>query len=900
MIIIFSFRCLLYCLVFYKLLYQLQQSDSASEGTQVSFDESSNLLDLARNIHKITLKFDETDASLRSHTSIGDLPGAAQFTYIGPPTGATEQYYALSRLSNIAATGSPTLTIVGYGFTMGDATPTFRSGGTVAEATRWVADTVVNCRAASGSANTAGIALSIEEYINTETEAHSYDSPKSSALRSRNSLLSQAQTVADGGNFGFVLYTIRTVMGLSTAEATKWFSDSSLLCTRSMGIGQSRRFSLTVGFGMGSLTAAYSFDKPVASGLIWSIFVQYVNLNILVGVPNSPPLAKGTIFIAGTSFGIAYFSQQGRAGSSSQAATVWFSTTLVSCNLVFGISASHHAVLTAGSELRMGSVTSVLSFDIPVPAYIQVTNAPMSGSTSITITGVDFGAEQNSLEAREIASACESTFWMSDSSTCTREAAMQNYPTGVDFKTSLTAGRSVGTLKNSLTYDTPSLSILSPANYRTVRGTTLVTIIGSRVANAGSSARARLGLTACERSVWQSVSGLLCSSPSGVGEWQGMQVTIGGQLGQFSISFTYDKISLSALQKRNSPSSTFLFVTVFGADMANADYTPHISFAATAAEASRWISDSSILTLPACGSKSTTSFASNVVATIGVQCQLVWASSGFNSEAILLPIDPSICPQSIGTSSFSETFSYDVPVPILASQPSLSDALAAIHASIPNMDMATISGIGFGIFDYTVQSKVGSSHCEATFWTSATNVYCKVASGVGGSFLIAITTGAAVGRTETQTYTYLAPKAFIRAQSTTFSYRYNLPVTGSTPITIQAFFLGIFSTTQNLRAGVSSCEGSFWISDSNIISYPTEGVGGSNLIAVTTGQMMGSSTLAWSYEIPILFGTVVASVTPNVVTLFGTDLALLDYTPSMDTHTDFVSSFVRMDRSISK
>ena len=77
-------------------------------------------------------------------------------------------------------------------------------------------------------------------------------------------------------------------------------------------------------------------------------------------------------------------------------------------------------------------------------------------------------------------------------------------------------------------------------------------------------------------------------------------------------------------------------------------------------------------------------------------------------------------------------------------------------------------------------------------------------------------------------------------------------------------------------------------------------MGGSNLIAVTTGQMMGSSTLAWSYEIPILFGTVVASVTPNVVTLFGTDLALLDYTPSMDTHTDFVSSFVRMDRSISK
>jgi len=155
--------------------------------------------------------------------------------------------------------------------------------------------------------------------------------------------------------------------------------------------------------------------------------------------------------------------------------------------------------------------------------------------------------------------------------------------------------------------------------------------------------------------------------------------------------------------------------------MARADYCPKISLAASAAESSRWSSDSSILTRPSSGYKSTTGFASNIVATIGVACKLVWASSGFNSEPLLLPIDPSICPQSIGTSSFSEAFSYDVPVPILATQPSFLRALTFIYSLKPNLEMSTISGLGFGVAEYSAALAVGRTHCEATFWISASN-----------------------------------------------------------------------------------------------------------------------------------------------------------------------------------
>jgi hypothetical protein len=863
-------------------MYQLQRSED-DEGDPSSLQGPSTTLHLARNMHKIILQFDDRDLSLRARTSVGDLPGTMLFTYIGPPTGSTAEYYAPSRLSNLPASGSPTLTIVGYGFTMGDATPNFRSGGTAAEATSWVADTIVICRAASGSTTTSAIALSIEEYINTETEAHSYDSPKSSALRSRNSLLSQAKIIADGKNFASKTFTIRTSLGHTPDETTRWFSDTSILTTRSTGLSQTRRATFTMGFGVGSLTEAYSFDKPESTGLIWDIFVQYVNLVILIGVPNFPPVAKGSIFIAGTSFGISDFSSQGRAGSSAQAVTVWFSTTLVRCKVVNGISASHRAVISAGSEVGKGSVSVVLTFDRPVVFSILVSNAPMSGSTSITLSGVDFGTRQSSVGGREIASGCESTFWVSDSSTGTKVAGQQNYPTGVDFKTVLTTGVMVGTFKNSLTYDTPSISIMLPANLRTMRGAIPITIIGSRVAHAGSSAMARLGLTACERSVWRSASELLCSSPSGIGDWQGIQITIGGQVGQFSLSFTYDKIMLSALHRRNYPSSSLPFITVFGSGMARADYCPKISLAASAAESSRWSSDSSILTRPSSGYKSTTGFASNIVATIGVACKLVWASSGFNSEPLLLPIDPSICPQSIGTSSFSEAFSYDVPGPVLVTQPSFLKALTSIYSLTPNLEMVTVSGLGFGLTDYSLVLGVGSTHCEATFWISASNALCKVSTGLGSTALLAITSGATQGRTDTQAYSYFAPRPFIQSRTITISWKYNHPVTGSTPITIQAVFLGLFSVTQDLRAGVSNCESSVWISDTIITGSVPAGVAATKLVAVSSGQRSGTATVALSFDVPVPVEVIMSAITPFVLTVIGKGMTLSDYSPG--THT---------------
>jgi hypothetical protein len=830
-------------------------------------------------MHRIILHFDGRDLSLRARTSVGELPGSMLFTYIGPPTGTTAEYYAPSRLSNYPASGSPTLTIVGYGFAMSDATPNFRSGGTAAEATNWVADTIVICRAASGSSTTSAIALSIEEYINTETEANSYDSPKSSALRSRNSLLSQAKIVADGKNFASKTFTIQTSLGHSPDETTRWFSDTSILTTRSRGLGQTKRATFTMGFAIGSLTEAYTFDRPESTGLIWDIFVQYVNLIILVGVPNFPPVAKGSIFIAGTSFGISHYSSQGRAGSSSQAVTVWFSTTLVRCKVVNGISASHRAVLSAGSDLGEGSVSVVLTFDRPLMFSIFVKNAPMSGSTSITLSGVDFGTRQSSVGGREIASGCESSFWISDSSTVTKVAGQQNYPAGVDFKTVLTSGVIVGTFKNSLTYDTPSISVVLPSNFRTMRSPIAITMIGGRVAHSGSSAMARLGLTACERSVWQSASELLCSSPSGIGDWQGVQITIGGQVGQFSLSFTYDKIMLSALHRRNYPSSSLPFLTLFGSGMARADYCPKISLAASAAESSRWSSDSSILTRPSSGYKSTTGFASNIVATIGVACKLVWASSGFNSEPLLLPIDPSICPQSIGTSSFSEAFSYDVPVPILATQPSFLRALTFIYSLKPNLEMSTISGLGFGVAEYSAALAVGRTHCEATFWISASNALCKVSSGVGSTALLAITSGATQGRTDTEAYSYLSPRPFIQSTAITIRWKYNHPATGSTPITIQAVFLGLFSVTHDLRAGASHCEVSLWVSDTSVTGFVASGVGGTKLVAVTSGQRGGSATVALSYDVPVPIEILFSDITPFVITVVGKGLTISDYSP---------------------
>ena len=176
---------------------------------------------------------------------------------------------------------------------------------------------------------------------------------------------------------------------------------------------------------------------------------------------------------------------------------------------------------------------------------------------------------------------------------------------------------------------------------------------------------------------------------------------------------------------------------------------------------------------------------------------------------------------------------------------------------------------------------VGRTQCELSVWKSATSVFCRVASGMGASFQLIFTSGAAVGRTRTAAFSYLGPEIFVPSPAIAFTWKFNYAVTGSIPITVQAVFLGLFSVTQNLRAGASSCEGTSWISDTQIIGVIPEGTGSTHVLAVTTGLSVGSASFAWSYDSPNLSETVVYPLTPSVATLIGTEFALADYSPGM-------------------
>ena len=129
------------------------------------------------------------------------------------------------------------------------------------------------------------------------------------------------------------------------------------------------------------------------------------------------------------------------------------------------------AVVTAGSVVRIRTITTGYTYDGPAAVIPRPANAAASGQGTITISGAGgFAQVDLTVAARVGGSGCEATAWL-----CWPDASgMCLFNTSVTCKTpqgtgpfqylTVTVMSQITTLTNSFTYNLPKLDYILPVN----------------------------------------------------------------------------------------------------------------------------------------------------------------------------------------------------------------------------------------------------------------------------------------------------------------------------------------------------------------------------------------------------------------------------------------------------
>ena len=215
------------------------------------------------------------------------------------------------------------------------------------------------------------------------------------------------------------------------------------------------------------------------------------------------------------------------------------------------------------------------------------------------------------------------------------------------------------------------------------------------------SGTVRIGGSACMASLWQSDSTILCRSANAVGQSHGLTVTIERLYpGTRKAVVTYDSPAISALVATNVRTLLRAPLTATGLNFGtSSDYTPRGLVGASAFMFTNWLSDSTIicLTSPVIGSS-----------------MRITVTSESNSKG-----------------SSTEIISYDRSVV----QVSTNIFQAA----------AKIKGVHLGLWQTSLQSRLGDSAQETSLWVSATSVLSRAVRGISHSRRIVLTVGSTTG-----------------------------------------------------------------------------------------------------------------------------------------------------------
>jgi len=487
-------------------------------------------------------------------------------------------------VANRPATASLVVTIAGIGFGTQAYTDKTRDGHSAAEASQWISDSIVVGKISSGIRSTRYLSVTVARQWNTRTALLSYDIPSLSALRNTNRAATGSSSITVvGASYGISDYTIQGRLLHTAVERSAWAAETEVFCMISHGLRGTRRIIMTVGEKAGSKSQAWSFDTEKLS---------------LVRRSNRAGTGSGSITIHGAMLGLASYTVESRKGHTQMESTEWESETSVRCLVGHSTSGSRRILMTAGE--RTCTETQGWSSDLTASSSVRRGNIAGTGSTAMTVHGSSMGLVPYTGRVRNGQTSCESTEWESETSMkCLLEQGFRG-----TRRVAMTAGIHSGTVTQLFSLDAPMLSIMFPTNNPTT-GKLLCTLQGSFMGHLGDSQAGRIGGSSCEQTLWQADTVLLCKVPAGMRGTRKIIATTGQQDGTRTEIFSYDKEGVSSMGPLNAAGTGAQIVTISGNRFGMKDYTDKVRLGFTSCEYSRWISDSTVLSLSAAGIQST-------------------------------------------------------------------------------------------------------------------------------------------------------------------------------------------------------------------------------------------------------------------------------------------------------
>jgi len=633
------------------------------------------------------------------------------------------------------------------------------------------------------STNNQG-AVTIAATVGTLTRPFSFDGPVITSADPRNGATSgRSLLTISGMSYWASDITATVAVSQTVCRTTSWSSTTSATCSLAAGTGSSLPAAVTIFGSVGTLVSRFSFDSPVVTGAF---------------ARNGAATGGAIVTVSGLNFGVSDATLSNSLGSTACGTSSWTSLTSALCVHAAATGVAFASTIQVQSQI--GTVTSVFTFDAPVVTSVtgQV-NGPPSAGTTITVSGINFGATDMQPTVFVGLTACSSSNFLSFSQSnvlyLSNTAIRCVAPPGTGREVAVTVKQGVqsGTILKVFTYDAPVLTAASVSNGPAKSGVTL-TLLGSNFGGPDSSPTALVGQSVCARSVWVTGTRLDCLTPGGFGAQPRLAAVVSRQAGTLSVQFTYDAPIVTHSPVVNGPTAVASAVLLLGLNLGNEDGSPTVKLGGTLCLSVSWVADSSVT----CYNRIGTGASKQVYFELGTQ--------------------PRTTPA---------VFTFDAPV---------ITAMSTFNGpSIGSINTITLFGqnFGFGVAG-SLSASLGTTTCAATFVSTGV-VTCIVPGGSGQNLRVAATVD-----------------SLVSASTTVASFTYDPPrLTGVSPSNVpyvlpaRISVLGVnFNSDVQIQVGSTVCLSLTWTSANQVSCSPARPAALLNApLDVQVKTLSGSSTI---------------------------------------------------------
>lgn len=420
--------------------------------------------------------------------------------------------------------------------------------------------------------------MTVTSSVATWISPFSFDAPVASFSIAYNTAASGLSVLTlHGVDFGTATNLTPTAnLGLTACFSVTWTTDSSVACRSPPAAGTAIDVTVRVVGVVGTLQAYFTYDSPIISQLM---------------APNAPTVPTGdvtssAITVVGTNFGAANLGPSARLSSSACDTTAWITTSYIKCLTPKGVGSTQSMAVTVASLVGTSPSTfAYFTYNSPLICGLAPANAGTTGGSSITLTGLQFGPNDNTVTAQLGSTSCDTASWTSDSSIlCT--TALAGGVGGRNTAT-LTVAALVGTTTQAFTYNAPVTSSVSIPNSPT-SGAAVITLLGMDFGVPAVTATALAGGTLCSTTSWTTITAVACVSPVGIGRAHPVRLTVASQVGSLLRVLSFDSPVVSFTSSNIAVSGGS--VTIAGLEFGFVDHTTSAILGPSSCGTTRWTS----------------------------------------------------------------------------------------------------------------------------------------------------------------------------------------------------------------------------------------------------------------------------------------------------------------------